>query len=137
MIKYSFDISKFPDDLNWDSALVCEVESNYFSISINEVEVFSNQEFLVYELFDALHKWLIKNVSGKSDFYFVSMDEEEEPIVAFLYDEGSGNYHFESVFKLADAIVTFQDIVDSYQKFKTDLSDQLLKKYEYHMQLED
>jgi len=133
MIRYTFNINKFPDDLSWDSALICEVESDYFSIFINEIEVFKNQEFLVYELFDALHKWLIKSKDCKGDFYFVSMDEEEEPVVAFLYDEGSGNYHFESVFKLADAVFIFNDIAESFIQFKTDLSNQLLKKYKYSL----
>ena len=131
MIKYTFVIDKFPKKITGLSDLECFTESEQFSISVDGLEVFNEPEFFVCELFSALHRWLIDNPNGESDFYFTSMDYEEEPVVAFSNDEVSGKYRFESELKLADATVSFQDIVDSYQQFKTDLSAQLLKKYKY------
>ncbi len=135
MIFYKFDINKFPKKITGPSSLEGFIECKHFSIFVDDLEVFNEPEFFVYEFFSALHVWM-NNQDKENSFYFASMDYEEEPVIAYLYDEASGHYRFDSALKHADATVSFQDIIDSYQKFKADLSDQLLKKYGYYLKLE-
>lgn len=134
MICYQFDINKFPEIITGPSSLTGFIECKKFSIFIDELEVFSEPEFFVYEFFSALHSWS-NDPDKETSFYFSSMDYEEEPVIAYRYDEKSEKYNFESELKRGDATVTYQDILDSYQRFKKELRDQLWEKYRYTLEL--
>ena len=62
----------------------------------NEV-LFEAEEILLVEFAIALYKWLVHVGDGTiRDFYYASMNFEDEPIVALRYDVPSDSYAFES-----------------------------------------
>lgn len=135
MIKFIADVNKFPDDLSWDYALESGVEGD-FIIEINNKEVFKANEFLILEFFFDFHRWVCDyKTSNLSDYYFISMDEEEEPIIAFRKNKNTGLYDFDSVWKLADESVTIEEIYLAYKELIVKLQEQLLSKYKYHLKL--
>jgi hypothetical protein len=134
MIKFLFKINEFPGDLSWDYALHAGVEGD-MSIEINGVVVFEAEEFLFMELYFELQKWIeSESDSNRGDFYFKSMDEEEEPIVAFVKDSSRDFYIFNSIWKKNEGRVKFDEIKSSFIEFKIDLTRQLSSRYNYFLE---
>ena len=137
MIKFSFVIDTFPDDLSWDYALRAGV-SGKMEIEIDGNRVFFEEEFLVAELFMEFHDWINSNKSSDADasnFYFVSMDEEEEPLIAFKLNDETGLYDFESVWAEGSGSADFKSLSKAHDEFMVDLREQLLSKYNYFLKL--
>jgi hypothetical protein len=135
MIRFIADINKFPNDLSWDYALESGVEGD-FAIEIDNKDVFKTNEFLILEFFFDFHKWICDyKTSNLSDYYFVSMDEEEEPIVAFYKNKDTGLYDFDSVWKLADGSATIEEIYSAYRELMVRLQEQSFAKYKYDLRL--
>ena len=134
MIQYQISIDKFPAEITGPSSLTGFIEGD-FAVLVNGVEVFKEPEFLIYEFFDALHNWVNSDGSEGSDFYFASMDYEEEPVISFRYDNDTKSYVFESVFQISPAKFSFKDILHSHRQFMVDLRELLSRDYGYFLEL--
>ncbi len=131
MINFIVDIKRFPEDLGWDYALVSGVEGD-FSIMIDEKTVFNSEQFLIFEFFISFHRWVCEyDEPNPSGYHFASMDEEEEPIVAFNRDESTGLFSFDSVWIKASGRVTFEAIRTAHKELLVAISEQLLAKFDY------
>lgn len=95
---------------------------------------------LLVELAIVIHKWLKGLVSGPVDFYYASMDFEEEPIIAFYYDTDIDRFRFDSVW--SNAIVSPfspRDVVSAARIYLSQLKDDLNREcgIDLHTKLEE
>lgn len=92
-MKIDFELLTLPDDMSgYNTAAFTE---GRLSIEV-QGRVFLQVEFcLLFELANVVTQWLASVATcGAQDFYYASMDEEEEPIIALRY------CHARSVFSL-------------------------------------
>lgn len=128
MIEYVFSVERVPDEVTGPSSLTGFIEGG-FSIYVNGNKVFEEPEFLIYEFFKALDSWVKGQKLTGDNFYFASMDYEEEPVVAFNYDAELVQYNFDSVFKLGEAVFDIDDIIESHAVFAANLREQLENRF--------
>ena len=95
--------------------------------------VFLNEEgMLILELASALIRWIKKIKSGmKDDFFYESMDYEDQPILAFQQNSDS-SWRIYSVWQEADCDDTFslKEIIISAKKYIVELTDCLKDNFE-------
>ena len=133
MMKIEFVIKEFPKDLSKSYALDSYTEG-VVSLSIADKVVFKEEGILIVELYLALNKWIEeKDEQEKTDFIYESMDFEESPILAFMYEPHIDAYKFDSVWKILDGTVSFQDIKIAYEEFKKRLSREIFKRSGYEL----
>ncbi len=67
---------------------IIEIEG-LFKITISENVFFEDRDFPLLELFLYLQNWYLINKNGAfSDFYFKSIESDQEPLIAFYRIEG-------------------------------------------------
>ena len=133
MMKIEFVIQKFPEDLSKSYALDAYTEG-VLSLSIKEVVVFNEEGILIVEFYLALKKWIEEqDKQEKTNFIYESMDFEESPILAFLYDSHIDAYRFDSVWKGFDGVGSFQEIKFAYMEFKERLVDEIFQRSGYKL----
>lgn len=123
-------LSNFPED-----------PSGYRSVTetIGDVEVLIDgnkfvalEESLILEFASTVREWLSEvETSGDTTFYYKSMDEEEEPLLAFS-SVGDGTYIAESCWSIRDARPLRRDeVMNGLSTFLADLKASLLSKYHF------
>lgn len=84
---------------------------------------------LLVEFAIVLHKWLLQCASAPTDFYYASMDFEEEPILMFRYDSGRDAFLLESVWSNKDVgSVLRSDAIEAASRYLVALRDELKRE---------
>lgn len=119
-----FDIKHIPDELG-GYHLTAYTEGD-LSIEVLGSTFLVSTEILLVELAVALHIWVSRNHSNSTNFFYASMDFEDEPILAFKYDEEKRNFWIESVWSpgRVGPVPSFE-VVGAVREFINRLSDEL------------
>lgn len=128
MIKMTFSIKDFPFDLNQSYSLVAGVEGE-FSIVSDDGVCFCESGILLLELSQKMESWVAEvGFNDAANFYYSSMDFEEEPILAFNYDAYKNLYHIESVWDVSELSVSKVELVNACKIFINELHGAVQKK---------
>lgn len=99
------------------------------SIEIDGIIFFQEPGILLLELAEALIPWIQGvNFDGEADFYYASMDFEEEPIVSFNYKKNAEVYKLGSVWGSGDFDVRKGDLVNAAMLFISELKVSIDKR---------
>lgn len=122
MISIKFEIEEFPSDRSQSYSMVAGVEGT-LSIVNDKAVIFKESGILLLELSQSLKSWLDKVDAGDDvDFYYTSMDFEEEPILAFAYSPSKRLYEIDSVWIRSQSFVSQGELVESSKHFLHDLN---------------
>ena len=132
MMKINFSIDEFPNDLSESYSLTAYTEGT-LKISVNGEIILDEPDILLIEFCTSLHKWLNILDDNQLDFYYASMDFEEEPILSFSYIQNLDKYEIKSVWGHSTAYVTLKEITNACTIFFNDLKNELLKKYDFKL----
>lgn len=125
MINMTFSIEDFPSDWSQSYSLVAGVEGE-FSVERDDRVFFREQGILLLELSQEMESWIAEvDFDGTANFYYTSMDFEEEPILAFSYDLSKGLYHLESVWSVSELFVSKDELVNACKFFINKLSSEV------------
>lgn len=82
---------------------------------------------LLVELATCLKRWIYELRDAQVDFYYRSMDFEEEPILAFVYEDQTDSFILESVWSDKSGIerAPYDEVIDSVDKYLAELHEQL------------
>ncbi|WP_122663632.1 hypothetical protein [Pseudomonas viridiflava] len=134
-MKVNFKILSFPTRQDGRSIFVGTEGEVSFSQDGSDILVV--ESCLLVELAVFFTRWLRAIEHGKiEDFYYVSMDEEEEPIFAMSYDVNSNFYQVQSCW--LEASVDYQISVDSAalgaKNYLEELRSRVLGDYGFDVQ---
>ena len=132
MMKINFSIDEFPNDLSESYSLTAYTEGT-LKISVNGEIILDEPDILLIEFCTSLHKWLNILDDNQLDFYYASMDFEEEPILSFSYIQNLDKYEIKSVWGHSTGYVTLKEITNACTIFFNDLKNELLKKYDFKL----
>ncbi|MDZ4869819.1 MAG: hypothetical protein SGI91_21045 [Alphaproteobacteria bacterium] len=92
------------------------------------------EDILILEFAAEVERWLsTANGGAGATFYYSSMDEEEEPLLAFVGD-GSGRYVLKSCWSSVEARpVSHDEVVEAFSVFIAGLSDELIRKHQFRL----
>lgn len=128
MINMMFSIEDFPSDLSQSYSLVAGVEGEFSVVSGDRV-FFREPGILLLELSQQMESWIAEvDLSDSANFYYASMDFEEEPILAFSYDASKGSYHLESVWSVGEISANKNELVNACKIFINELNSAIQKK---------
>lgn len=129
-MKIAFEISTFPDNpLGYRS--VTETYGKV-SVTIDGENFVDLQEILIIEFAYYVHVWLDEISEGvESGFYFRSMDEEDEPILAFEL-LGTDKYYAVSCWSDKQMrSLSIAELKDELSLFIYSIRKMLLKRYNF------
>lgn len=130
MINITFNIDEFPLDRSQPYSLVAGVEGKLIIVNDEHI-LFQEPGILLLEFSNALESWLNKiGADDNADFYYASMDFEEEPIVAFEYKHNESVYRFASVWGMNDGDVARNELVNASKLFINELNSEIQKQLE-------
>ncbi|MDD3592573.1 MAG: hypothetical protein PHO65_08030 [Sulfurovum sp.] len=128
-----FDLEKFPTDTIRKYAAESYFIEGTIIIQQNNKEVLLLPEWPFIEFLVALLNWkrsLTENTF--SNFYYVSMEAEEEPILSFTYRKNLKLYEVNSCWLESDIFfLSKNEILDSIEDFYHNLKKEVLNKYQY------
>lgn len=88
------------------------------------------------ELSQKMESWIAEvDSNDTANFYYTSMDFEEEPVLAFSYELSKGLYHLESVWGVSGIFVSKDELVNACKFFINKLSSEVQARK--HKQFED
>ena len=101
-MRFIYQITSFPEKTDGYN-LIAYTEGT-LRLLLGAVPFLEMSGVLLVELAVVLHKWLHTLEHEPTDFYYASMDFEEEPIVALRYDSNRDHFMPESVWAEVDAV---------------------------------
>ena len=134
MIEIKFFIKEFPSDLSKSYSLDAYTEGD-LSIHVNGEIAFDEEGILLVELSEKLDSWIVRlDVESDlvSDFYYASMDFEEEPILAFNYNVDEQIFRIESVWSKGKTAVKKGELVNACKIFINQLNGAVQEKIKEH-----
>jgi hypothetical protein len=127
-VRFEYDITTFPTQTGGYN-LIAYTEGG-LRLFVDELVVLDASGILLVELAVVLHKWLRACASGPTDFYYASMDFEEEPILAFRHDPSGDQFRLESVWSETDVgPVPTADAIAAAQRYLAHLRDELKREH--------
>ncbi|PIE40579.1 MAG: hypothetical protein CSA49_07765 [Gammaproteobacteria bacterium] len=121
MIEIKFKIEELPSDQSQPYSLVAGVEGVLTVVNDGET-VFEEPGILLLELSQALTKWVDEVSSGKDvDFYYASMDFEEEPILTFTCSDTDSQYEVKSVWIKSESSSNRSELIAASKSYVKDL----------------
>jgi hypothetical protein len=129
-MKILYEISSFPDDPSGYKS-VTETNGN-FSIVIDDKVFVRIEDALLLEFAYFVHSWIFQiNYDADSNFYYKSMDEEEEPIFALeLLQDGC--YRAISCWSEMNAReLNLEEIKIGFDLFLSSLRNNILQRYSF------
>ena len=123
MIKIEFFIKEFPKDLSRSYALDAYTEG-VLTIHVNGKIVFDENGILLVELSNKLEPWVTQidlDPDSEHNFYYASMDEEEEPVLAFNYDATDKSYRISSIWSSSESAVKKDELLSACKKYISEL----------------
>lgn len=124
-LKFSFSNVIVPPETG-GCKMLADVEGN-FKITIESRIFFDEEYILLLELAVKLIKWINKIESGELvDFYYESMDYEDEPILAFKVNTDS-TWHVYSVWQTFNdsSHISLEELIQSAKAFIIHLAENL------------
>ncbi|PYB85277.1 MULTISPECIES: hypothetical protein [Pseudomonas] len=131
MFVIDFDWVTLPDDMSgYNAAAFVEGGLN---IEVQGELFLQVENCLLLELAVVMKQWLASVKNGaEHDFYYASMDEEEEPILALRYCSEKSNFLLESCWVEAPGpAVTLAEVIDCFTRYMKRLTDTLYSRSGY------
>jgi len=126
-VRFEFEILLLPEEIG--GYRLAAYTEGVLRLMVGATAFLDADGVLLVEFGLALHKWLEIARSGPHDFYYASMDFEEEPILAFRYDALEDKYRLESVWAQGQApLVPCPDVVAASRTYLADLRGLLKRK---------
>ena len=126
-MRIDFEIEQFPLETK-DHRLITDTEG-FIRVTMGSSKLFEASELLLVELAIFMQGWLQLKAQKCGDFYYRSMDFEEEPILAFLYAPGEGLYRFQSVWSLSPgACISLEDVASAFREYVDRLSVEVYQR---------
>jgi hypothetical protein len=127
-LKISWSILRFPSDTSGCRA-ICGVDGA-LAVTVDG-EVFGTlDDFLILEFAAEVEHWLRNaDEGGGTPFYYRSMDEDEEPLLAFSGD-ASGRYVATSCWSSNEVRpLSHEELVRAFSAFLAELGAKLTREY--------
>jgi hypothetical protein len=123
-----YELWTFPSDTHGYN-VVAYAEGS-ISVFVGGVVFLSASDVLLVELAVALYRWLEEVHRTSTDFFYSSMNYEDEPILAFRYDKTHDAYQLISVWSsMGVDLVPSGDVSGAVAAFLSQLRNELASKY--------
>ena len=136
-MKIEFEIQEFPKN-NEGYNIITNTEG-LLKISIEDYIYINETGILLIEFAIFIYKWLLKLKQGEiTDFYYSSMDFEEEPIFCLRYDLNKNLFTLISVWNkdLKQHIISKAEAIQLFETYINDLQQSLKKNQNYILKLD-
>lgn len=128
-MRFQYDITTFPPETGGYN--LTAYTEGVLRLIVDTSVFLEVDGILLVELAIVLHKWLRAFASGPVDFYYASMDFEEEPILAFRYDASEDRFRLESVWSDSDAgPLPREEVISAAQEYLSQLRDELRREHD-------
>ncbi|MBI2374008.1 MAG: hypothetical protein HYV07_08420 [Deltaproteobacteria bacterium] len=128
-MRFEYDITTFPVDPGGYN--LTAYTEGVLRLLVGASVFLDASGILLVEFAVVLRKWLRACASGPIDFYYASMDFEEEPILAFRYDTSGGQFRLESVWSETDVgPVSRAEVIAAAQQYLAQLRDDLKRGHD-------
>lgn len=127
-MRFEYEIKTFPAETGGYN--LTAYTEGVLRLFVGTSKILDATDILLIELAIVLHKWLQALASRPADFYYASMDFEEEPILAFRYDAKADQFRFESVWSYTTVNpFTREDVVSAARGYLSQLREELSREH--------
>jgi len=128
-MKLEYEITTFPNET--DGYKLASFTEGVLRVRVGSSVFLDVSGILLVEFAIVLDKWLRRAVFSPTDFYYASMDFEEEPVLAFCYDSRLDRFRLESVWSEADVgSIASVDVVAAGRHYLAQLRDELKREHD-------
>lgn len=127
MITIEFTIHSLPKD-NESYRLITNTEGN-LTILHEDTPIFSHNGILLVEFARQLNKWLDNNRKSSENFFYNSMDFEEDPVIAFKLNDNL-KFYLESTLTIIDKNIVIEkdNLLYATKQFLQNLQKELISE---------
>ena len=125
---FTYEITSFPEKTAGYN--LTAYTEGFLRVTIDSLVFLDASGVLLVEFAVVLHKWLLSFEGGSAEFYYSSMDLEEEPILALRFDPDHQYFLPESVWARGEpAPVSVLEAKEAARTYLSSLREELRAKH--------